>query len=183
MSTLRRLLTRTAALLCVAVLCLGGAAVPASSSSLLVECPTGYQTNTYNPGLLLLTSRNVTIHSSSTIGNCVDVIGNRATGEIDLTGTGSLTCVGGNASGTATVDWNHSGIPDTHFSWSGAAGLRPGGNAVLVITGTVTSNDMPGAGVLYETVLTTSLQQTLGCLGSGQTTNSGAVLTFSILDL
>ncbi|WP_043637048.1 hypothetical protein [Nonomuraea candida] len=180
MFTIRRLVAILAAGLALAT-----TAVPAQAraDSLLVECPTGYETNTYDPGLLLLTSRNVTLSSIGTIGNCVDVIGDRATGEIDLTGSGQLTCLGGNASGTATVDWNPAGIPDTHFSWSGAAGLRPGGNAVLVITGTVTSNDMPGASVLYETVLTTSLQQTLGCLGSGQTTNSGLVLTFSIVNL
>jgi hypothetical protein len=177
--TIRRIITILAA-----VLAMVTTTAPAQATdSLLVECPTGYETNTYDPGLLLLASQNVTVDSIGTLGNCVDVIGNRATGEIDLTGSGQLTCLGGNASGTATVDWNPAGIPDTHFTWSGAAGLRPGGNAVLVITGTVTSNDMPGATVLYETLLTTSLQQTLGCLGSGQTTNSGLVLTFSIINL
>jgi hypothetical protein len=156
---------------------------PVQASSVLVSCPTGYEATTYSPGLLLLTPRTVNLHAEGSIGNCVDVVGSRANGDISFTGNGSLTCLGGNASGTGTINWNPSGIPNTSFSWQGAAGLRPGGNAVLVITGTVTSGDFPGAILQAEFVLTTTVQQSLQCLSTGQETNSGLIAGFTIINL
>jgi hypothetical protein len=86
-------------------------------------------------------------------------------------------------SGTGTVNWEPSGIPTTHFTWQGAVGARPLGNAVLVLTGTVTSSDFQGALLQAELVLTTTLQQSLQCLTTGTETNSGVVAGFTILDL
>jgi hypothetical protein len=182
MSTFRRGLALAATIICMVALAVAGSATPVHAGSVLVSCPQGHETSTYEPGLRLA-SQQVHINADGTIGSCIDVVGPRANGHISFQGNGQLSCVAGNASGTGTINWEPSGIPSTSFTWQGAVGARPLGNAVLVVTGTVTSNDFKGATLQAEFVLTTTLQQTLQCLTTGTETNSGVIAGFTIINL
>jgi hypothetical protein len=183
MYQLRRQLAVIAATILAAALLTAATTGRATADSLLVTCPHGHERATYSPGLTL-TPRNVHIDADGTIGGCTDVLGNRANGIITFQGNGQLTCLAGNASGTGTINWEPAGIPTTHFTWTGAVGARPLGLAVLVLTGTVTSGDLPGALLQAEFVLTTTVQQAPQCLTpQGTETNSGVLTGFSILNL
>lgn len=183
MSMIKRLFMPAAIVLAVIALSVVVRAPSANAESLLVSCPVGHETATYNPGLTL-TPRQVHVQAEGTIGACIDVVGERANGVIAFQGNGQLTCLAGNASGTGSVNWEPSGIPTTTFTWQGVVGVRPLGNAVLVLTGTVTSSDFQEALVQAEFVLTTTLQQSLQCLTSkGTETNSGVVAAFTIIDI
>ncbi|WP_117212935.1 hypothetical protein [Allorhizocola rhizosphaerae] len=183
MLTTRRVLSWTGTVLATAAMAVAVQAAPAQADG-TVTCPNGHEVATYSPGLTL-TLRNVAVHAEGTIGACVDVSGDspaRANGEISFSGNGQLSCVAGNASGTGRVNWNPSGIPTTHFTWTGAVGLRPGGYAVLVLTGTVTSNDFQGQTLQMEFVLSTTAEQSAQCTTTdGMESNSGVLALFTIV--
>lgn len=102
-------------LLSVAILALPtlGAANPASAQTLDLICP-GATTLNFNPGLTLI-PQTQTITGEVHVGTsltpatpCSSLTGAPYRGGIGtVSGTGTLGCVGGTASGTATISWNN----------------------------------------------------------------------------
>lgn len=140
----------------------------------LLECP-GYETTSYNPGLILAT-RQVTLNASGAIGPCIGLPLDHTNGTIQFTGNGPLSCLTGSSSGNGRIDWQNDQTSSTTFDYTAAVGLRPGGISVLVLTGEVKSGDFQGSQIIIEIVLVPAPAQTLQCLTpSGLDTSSGLV--------
>ncbi|MFE6338835.1 hypothetical protein ACFVOK_37425 [Streptomyces sp. NPDC057798] len=175
---LRRLGTLLASVAAVSALLIpaAGAAPSAAATgqTALLECP-GYETTRYNPGLTL-TTRQVALSADGAIGPCVGLPLDHTNGTISFTGNGQLSCLTGNSAGTGRINWQNAQTSTTTFDYTAAAGLRPGGVSVLVLTGEVKSGDFQGSTIIIEIVLAPAPAQALQCLTqSGLDTSSGAV--------
>ncbi|MET9117439.1 hypothetical protein ABZX38_25025 [Streptomyces longwoodensis] len=108
--------------------------------------------------------------------SCVGAPLDHTNGTIQFTGNGQLSCVAGNSSGSGRINWQNDHASTTTFDYTAAAGVRPGGVSVLVLTGQVKSGDFQGSTIIIEIVLAPAPAQTLQCLTpNGLDTSSGAV--------
>ncbi|HSV65301.1 MAG TPA: hypothetical protein VLJ59_05255 [Mycobacteriales bacterium] len=150
------------------------ASSPASASLDLVICP-AYLNTTYTPGLTF-TERPTSFNTSGALGPCVSSDLTHTSGTYTAEGNGSLSCVGGSTTGSGQIAWN--GNRHSDFTFTGAISLRPSGETVLVITGTITSGDYTGH-TLTEVIVLATTQPTDCFTVSGLTSVSGP-LVFTI---
>ncbi|MGW2477732.1 hypothetical protein [Streptomyces sp. NPDC001665] len=146
---------------------------PADPPSTSITQCLGTEAITYTPGLTL-TSQQVALDASGTLGPCVTTAGTHFSGgQITFSGSGSLSCsIGGSSAGSAHIVW--SGGETSVFAYRGAVSLRPGGVTVLVLTGTVTSGAFTGEKVL--STITLASTDLVACLTpQGLTSTSGPI--------
>ncbi|WP_436960552.1 hypothetical protein [Streptomyces sp. SudanB182_2057] len=156
-------------------------AVPSApeGATALLECP-GYETTSYNPGLTL-NPRQVSLSASGAIGPCVGQPLDHTNGTITFTGTGQLSCVGGNSAGSGRINWKNDQTSSTTFDYTALAGVRPGGDSVLVLTGQVKSGDFHSSTIIIEIVLAAAPTQTLQCLTPGGLDTSSGLVNLQII--
>ena len=155
----------------------------ARTTASLVTCPVGTQTTAYSPGLKLPATPPATVSLSTggSLGPCVSLDLNHTGASFSLTGSGQLSCLGGNSSGTGRLDWVNPGTSDSYFDFTGGISLRPDGVTVLVLTGEVTSGDYTGATVI-ETVVLASTDLT-ACLSPAGLTSVSGPFTVSLVGI
>ncbi|MGW0932911.1 hypothetical protein [Streptomyces sp. NPDC002644] len=128
--------------------------VTQTDSSVLVDC-LGSVTSTFSPGLHLLPAT-ITLSSSGPLGTCVGGDADHVTGSYTASGTGTLSCTLNlplPASGTVTWRDADGKVSDVSQFTALAVPLRPLGQNVVAVTGTITTGDYTGRGIVLEFVL------------------------------
>jgi hypothetical protein len=145
---------------------------PASQTQPLLEC-TGYETSQYQPGITVV-PRQVEISVSGALGPCVGLPLDHTTGTYSFTGNGRLSCIYEEVQGGGRIDWTNPQNSFSTFVVTGAISLRPGGLAVIILTGEIVTGDFQGSTLISEFILAPGPAQTLECLSpQGVTTVSG----------
>lgn len=157
-------------------------AVPAAGTSrqaALLECP-GYETTSYQPGLTVF-PRQVALSASGAIGPCVGAPVDHTNGTIDFTGEGELSCTTGSSTGNGRINWTNDQTSTSTFDYTGAVGVRPAGDSVLVLTGEIKSGDFQGSTIIIEIILAAAPTQSVECLTPGGLDTSSGVVNLQIL--
>ncbi|MGW4806894.1 hypothetical protein [Kitasatospora sp. NPDC004272] len=129
----------------------------AQADPTLIDCA-GSVSSTFTPGLHLLPST-VTLASGGPLGTCVGGDADHVSGSYSALGTGSLSCsVNLPFPASGVVTWRNSSghVTDVSNFTALALPLRPLGENVVAVTGTITTGDLTGRGVVLEFVLPTT---------------------------
>src|SRR5207244_11208534 len=104
--------------------------------------------------------------AASSSGPCASTTPAITTATSVANGTGTISCLSGNATGTQQIFWNDGS--QSVVTWTGLVGARPAGQSVLVINGIVTGGNAFLGGTMTETlaVITNQSPQCLTLHGS-----------------
>ncbi|MBT2401422.1 hypothetical protein [Streptomyces sp. ISL-100] len=125
----------------------------ASSAGVLDLHCNGTMRFEYSPHLLF-TPQNATLHGTGGLTCASSTNPNITNAQVDIQGSGSLSCTGGQAEGTARFDYNDGSSSTVKGEFLLSA--RPGGEIVTAIRGTVTGGQFQGDTVVGEYVGTTT---------------------------
>ncbi|NTX40953.1 hypothetical protein HUA74_42350 [Myxococcus sp. CA051A] len=164
---------------CFLVLTLGVVlfASPASAQLVALECP-GTIAATYNPGIKL-EAQAISATAMGSFGPCVGVPLTLPSGTFTATGGGTLSCVTGDSTFDAVINWNDNST--SNASVTATIDVRPGG-AVVVYTGTLSSGKFNGATIVITVaLLTTDLDNCLTAQGVTFTSGAGTITFAKVL--
>ncbi|MEU6481047.1 hypothetical protein ABZ858_30050 [Streptomyces sp. NPDC047017] len=151
------------------------AAAPSGAALVDVVCPVGSNISTYTPGLTY-TSKPTHFTATGQVSGCVSLSNPALTGaNLSAAGDGTASCTSGSFSNTTVYHWN-TGQSSTVVG-TGSINLKPDGETVFVLTGTVTSGPFTGATVLQTKVLLST--DLLACLTPGGLTSIAGPITLT----
>ena len=158
--------------LLVGLLSLAGVMLPASAAQATVphtNC-VGTETATYSPGVTVDPQYVVSeVHGEYTLCTSTDPLITSA--EVDIHAEGTLSCLSGTVSGQQVITWNTG--ETSHVTFTLAVSQRPGGQVVVVASGTITVGKFFGHDVVQTAVV--PALTALNCLTpEGITEASGA---------
>lgn len=171
---MRGLVSISAALALVSGLTVG--ATPDAYAVSTMEC-TGATSTTFTPGVTLTPQSNA-IHGGLTFGPCVSSDPSITTATSVANGSGTLSCITGNATGTQQISWSNGS--QSIVTWTAVVGIRPGGQSVLAVSGTVTGGDAFVGAIMTE-VVTGITTQSLQCLTPQGVQGSEGPVVLSII--
>ena len=158
---------------------LGGLAVtaaPAAHAASTVQC-SGTTSSTFTPGITLI-PQTVNIHADISFGPCASTNPAITTATSVANGTGTISCLSGNATGTQQIFWNDGS--QSVVTWTGLVGARPAGQSVLVINGIVTGGNAFLGGTMTET-LAVITNQSAQCLTPQGVQSGGGPVVLNII--
>jgi len=156
---------------CVPTLTAAGAAVATVGD---LQCD-GVESQTYDPPLTLqLTHHHV---SATATLRCESLtVPQIQSAQATLSGTGTLNCLTGSTTGTITFRYNDN-IGSSVVDYNGGITVRPDGQTVSTITGTVVGGVFEGDTMSWTTVMATT--DITKCFTTGvQTVAGAATVTF-----
>lgn len=113
----------------------------------------------FSPGLTLVT-RTVNIEAEGAYTGCVSSDPAVTSGTYTASGQGTMSCLAGGHAGEFTITWNTG--EESTIEFTNSVALRPGGETVVVATGTVISGKFIGA--RYDGTFTLIHGEPLACL-------------------
>lgn len=105
-----------------------GPSNPPAATTTAVACPLGTEAVTFAPGLKLAVpppvplNPSVPLGASGALAACVSLDLHHTSGTITFTGSGPLTCPGGNSTGSGRVTWSDPGTTPSDFTLTGGGG-------------------------------------------------------------
>lgn len=121
---------------------------------------TGTNNATFSPGLTF-TTRTVDIEADGEYTTCVSSDPAVTSGTYTASGQGTMSCLAGGHAGAFTITWNTGEYSTIEFTNNVA--LRPGGQTVVVATGTVIDGKFVGD--RFDGTFTLFQLNVLACLG------------------